>query len=110
MKKLNLILGIVAKSFLEACYKTGAQNQDLIGWHINNNYNKKQLTNPTVHFPQGIYCISQLQVTHNHFLSLMANSEGRGHLSCQMPHDGDEKKGQIHRPQSTLQHFSFIAQ
>ena len=33
-----------------------------------------------------------------------------GLLSCQIPRGGDEKRGQIPRPPSTLQHFSLIAQ
>ena len=41
---------------------------------------------------------------------IMANSRGWGLLSCQIPRDGDEKRGQIPRPPSTLQHFSLIAQ
>ena len=45
------------------------------------------------------------------FLHWMANSQGWGLLSCQIPRGGDEKKkGQMPRPPSTLQHFSFIAQ
>ena len=39
----------------------------------------------------------------------MANSRGRGLLSCQIPWGGDEKRGQMPRPVSTLQHFSSIA-
>ena len=35
---------------------------------------------------------------------------GLGLLSCQIPQGGDEKKGQMPRPPSTLQHFSLIAQ
>ena len=44
------------------------------------------------------------------FLPWMANSRGRGLLSCQIPRGGDEKRGQMPRPPSTLQHFSLIAQ
>ena len=40
----------------------------------------------------------------------MANSRGWGLLSCQIPQGGDEKRGQMPRPLSTLQHFSLIAQ
>ena len=40
----------------------------------------------------------------------MANSRGWGLLSCQIPRGGDEKRGQMPRPPSTLQHFSLIAQ
>ena len=40
----------------------------------------------------------------------MANSRGWGLLSCQIPQGGDEKRGQMPRPPSTLQHFSLIAQ
>ena len=35
---------------------------------------------------------------------------GWGPLSCQISWGGDEKRGQIPRPPSTLQHFSLIAQ
>ena len=34
---------------------------------------------------------------------------GVGTLSCQIPRGGDEKRGQMLRPPSTLQHFSLIA-
>ena len=44
------------------------------------------------------------------FLPQMANSQGWGLLSCQIPRGGDEKRGQMPRPPSTLQHFSLIAQ
>ena len=46
------------------------------------------------------------------FLPQMANSQGWGLLSCQIPWGlgGDEKRGQMRRPPSTLQHFSLIAQ
>ena len=40
----------------------------------------------------------------------MANSRGWRLLSCQIPRGGDEKRGQMPRPPSTLQHFSLIAQ
>ena len=40
----------------------------------------------------------------------VANSRGWGLLSCQMPRGGDEKRGQMPHPPSTLQHFSLIAQ
>ena len=43
------------------------------------------------------------------FLPRMANSRGWGLLSCQIPRGGDEKRGQMPRPPSTLQHFSLIA-
>ena len=47
---------------------------------------------------------------HQHFfLPWMANSRGWGLLSCQIPRGGDEKRGQMPRPPSTLQHFSLIA-
>ena len=42
-------------------------------------------------------------------LPWMANSRGWELLSCQIPRGGDEKRGQIPRPPSTLQHFSLIA-
>ena len=57
-----------------------------------------------MYFPQGIIasvsCSSPLppptptllSSQHKHFLSLMANSQGRGHLSRQMPSDRDEKR------------------
>ena len=41
------------------------------------------------------------------FFPWMANSRGRGLLSCQIPRGGDEKRGQMPRPPSTLQHFSL---
>ena len=44
------------------------------------------------------------------FLPWMANSRGWGLLSCQIPLGGDEKRRQMPRPPSTLQHFSLIAQ
>ena len=44
------------------------------------------------------------------FLPLMANSWGWGLLSCQMPGGGDEKRGQMPHPPSSLQYFSLIAQ
>ena len=44
------------------------------------------------------------------FLPWMANSRGWGLLSCQIPRGGDEKRGQMPRPPSTLQHFPLIAQ
>ena len=44
------------------------------------------------------------------FWPWMANSRGWGLLSCQIPRGGDEKRAQMPRPSSTLQHFSLIAQ
>ena len=44
------------------------------------------------------------------FLPWMTNSQGWGLLSCQILRGGDEKRGQMPRPSSTLQHFSLIAQ
>ena len=44
------------------------------------------------------------------FLPWMANSQGWGLLSCQIPRGGDVKRGQMPHPPSTLQHFSLIAQ
>ena len=44
------------------------------------------------------------------FWPWMANSRGWGLLICQMPRGGDENRGQMPRPPSTLQHFSLIAQ
>ena len=41
------------------------------------------------------------------FLPWMANSRGWGLLSCQIPRGGDEKRGPMPRPPSTLQHFSL---
>ena len=38
------------------------------------------------------------------FLPWMANSRGWGLLSCQIPRGGDEKREQMPRPPSTLQH------
>ena len=43
------------------------------------------------------------------FWPWMANTRGWGLLSCQIPRVGDEKRGQMPRPSSTLQHFSLIA-
>ena len=43
-------------------------------------------------------------------LPWMANSRGWGLLSCKIPRGGDEKREQMPRPPSTLQHFSLIAQ
>ena len=40
----------------------------------------------------------------------MANSRGWRLLSCQIPRGGDEKREQMPRPPSTLQHFLLIAQ
>ena len=42
--------------------------------------------------------------------SWMANSLGWVLLRSQIPRGGDEKRGQMPRPPSTLQHFSLIAQ
>ena len=39
-------------------------------------------------------------------LPWMTNSHGWGLLSCQIPRGGDEKRGQMPRPPSALQHFS----
>ena len=39
------------------------------------------------------------------FLPLMANSRGWGLLSCQMLRGGDEKRGQMPHPPSSLQYF-----
>ena len=44
------------------------------------------------------------------FLPWMANSRGWRLLSCQIPRGGDEKRGQMPRPPSRLQHFLLIAQ
>jgi len=43
-------------------------------------------------------------------LPWMANSWGWALLSCQIPRGGDERRGQMPYPPSTLQHFSLIAQ
>ena len=43
------------------------------------------------------------------FLPWVANSRGWG-LSCQIPRGGDEKRGRMPRPRSTLQHFSLTTQ
>ena len=51
-----------------------------------------------------------LQLTPGHWHFGMANSRGWGLLGCQIPWGGDEKRGQIPCPPSTLQHFSLIAQ
>ena len=44
------------------------------------------------------------------FTPWMGNSREWGLLSCQIPRGRDEKRGQIPRPPSTLQHFSLIIQ
>jgi len=44
------------------------------------------------------------------FLPWMANFQGWRLLSCQIPRGGDEKRGQMPHPPSTLHHFSLIAQ
>ena len=44
------------------------------------------------------------------FFALDGKFPGWGLLSCQIPRGGDEKRGQMPRPPSTLQHFSLIAQ
>ena len=44
------------------------------------------------------------------FLPWMANSRGWELLSWQIPRGGDEKRGQMPRPPSTVQHFLLIAQ
>ena len=40
----------------------------------------------------------------------MGNSRGWGLESCEILRGRDEKRGQMPRPPSTLQHFSLIAQ
>ena len=49
---------------------------------------------------------------HQHFFFApwMGNSREWGLLSCQIPRGRDEKRGQIPRPPSKLQHFSLISQ
>ena len=54
--------------------------------------------------------IPRLTPGHWHFLPWMADSRGLGLLSGQIPWGGDEKRWQMPRPPSTLQHFSLIAQ
>ena len=44
------------------------------------------------------------------FTPWMGNSREWGLLSCQIPRGRDEKRGQIPRPPSKLQHFSLITQ
>ena len=44
------------------------------------------------------------------FLPWMANFRGWGLLSWQIPRGGEEKRGQMPRPPSTVQHFLLIAQ
>ena len=44
------------------------------------------------------------------FWPWMANSRGQGLLSYQIQRGGDEKRGQMSHPPSTMQHFSLIAQ
>ena len=43
------------------------------------------------------------------FLPWMANTRGWGLLSCTILRGRDEKRGQMPRPPSTLQHFSLVA-
>ena len=43
------------------------------------------------------------------FLPWMANSRGWGPLSWQFPRGGEEKRGQMPRPPSTVQHVLLIA-
>ena len=43
------------------------------------------------------------------FFPWMASLQGWGLLSCGIPQCGDEKRGQMPHPLSTLQHFSLIA-
>ena len=43
------------------------------------------------------------------FLPRMANSRGWGPLSWQFPRGGEEKRGQMPRPPSTVQHVLLIA-
>ena len=43
------------------------------------------------------------------FFSLDGNFPGAGFLSSQIPRGGDERKSQMPRPPSKMQHFSFIA-
>ena len=40
----------------------------------------------------------------------LCNSRGWGLLSCQIPRGGDEKRGQMSHPPSTLQHFLLFAE
>ena len=44
------------------------------------------------------------------FFALDGKFPGVGLLNCQIPRGGDEKRGQVPRPPSTLQHSSLIAQ
>ena len=44
------------------------------------------------------------------FLPWMANSRGWGLLSWQIFRGGEQKRGQMPRPPSTMQHFLLIAQ
>ena len=44
------------------------------------------------------------------FFALDGKFPGWGLLSCQIPRGGDEKRGQMPRPPSTLQHFLLITQ
>ena len=44
------------------------------------------------------------------FFALDGKFPGVGLLTCQIPRGGDEKRGQVPRSPSTLQHFSLITQ
>ena len=44
------------------------------------------------------------------FLPWMANFRGWGLLSWQIPRGGEENRGQMPRPPSTVQHYLLIAQ
>ena len=66
------------------------------------------LKTPCSYTEQGEIIVNKISTAF--FLPWMVNSRGWGLLSCQIPQGGDEKRGQMPRPPSTLQHFSLIAQ
>ena len=66
------------------------------------------LKTPCSYTEQGEIMLTKFP-PHFFFLPWMVNFRRWGLLSCQIPRGGDEKRGQMPRPPSTLQHFSLIA-
>ena len=66
------------------------------------------LKTPCAYTQQGKIIVNKIRP--HFFLPWMVNSRGWGLLSCQIPRAGDEERGQMPRPPSTLQHFPLIAQ
>ena len=66
-----------------------------------------------MHQSDSTYAQAPLRADHRElafFLPWMANSWGWGLLSWQIPRGGEEKRVQMPRPPSTVQHFLLIAQ